>query len=65
MIVAACLLHNYLIKCSEGVHDQESELAIEVEDEFTDYEGKEDEVGKRIRCVLASHLSKVINPSWN
>lgn len=62
VIVSACLLHNYLIKCSEPV-PHESEMGKEVEDKFPDFEGgKGDKVGQRIRRVLASHLSKVISP---
>lgn len=61
VIVSACLLHNYLIKCSEPV-PEESEMGKEVEYGFPAFEGKGDKVGERIRCVLASHLSKVINP---
>ncbi|XP_020583480.1 protein ALP1-like [Phalaenopsis equestris] len=61
VIVSACLLHNYLIKCSEPV-PEESELGKEVADGFPEFEGKGDKAGERIRCVLASHLSKVINP---
>ncbi|PKU70388.1 protein ALP1-like [Dendrobium catenatum] len=61
VIVSACLLHNYLIKCSEPVPD-ESDMEKEVADGFPAFEGKADKVGERIRCVLASHLSKLINP---
>lgn len=61
VIVSACLLHNYLIKCSEPV-PPESEMGKEVEDRFPEFEGKGDEVGERIRRALALHLSKVINP---
>ncbi|KAG0466915.1 hypothetical protein HPP92_018495 [Vanilla planifolia] len=59
VIVAACLLHNYLIKCSEPV--VEGDMGVE-EEEFAKFEGKGDEFGKRIRAVIASHLSSVINP---
>ncbi|XP_010907621.3 protein ANTAGONIST OF LIKE HETEROCHROMATIN PROTEIN 1 isoform X4 [Elaeis guineensis] len=57
VVVASCLLHNYLIKCSEPMPD-EIEVCVK-ELKFLDFEGKEDEAGERIRDALASHMSLV------
>lgn len=62
VIVSACLLHNYLIKCSEPVPPERGLGVDEEEERFEVFEEKGDEVGERIRSVLAAHLSKVINP---
>ncbi|PKA51492.1 hypothetical protein AXF42_Ash002857 [Apostasia shenzhenica] len=62
VIVAACLLHNYLIKCSEPLPEDWEAVAAEVESGFPEFEGTGDEAGEKIRGALASHLSKVIGP---
>ncbi|CAL5025143.1 unnamed protein product [Urochloa decumbens] len=57
VVVAGCLLHNFLIKCGEP-------MPVEIQgnadaDEFVDFEGDKDKEGERIRDVLAAHLSLV------
>lgn len=57
VIVTCCLLHNYLIKCSEPV-PEEVEATV-VDSRFPEYEGKGNAEGERIREVIATHLSMV------
>lgn len=57
VIVACCLLHNFLIKCSEVLPEENAEGSKERE--FGKFEGEDSESGKRIRDALASHLSRV------
>lgn len=57
VIVACCLLHNFLIKCSEVLPEENAEGFKERE--FMEFEGEDSESGKRIRDALASHLSRV------
>lgn len=57
IIVTCCLLHNFLIKCSEALQDEDVECSRD--EEFPVFDGEVDESGKRIRDVLASHLSRV------
>lgn len=58
VVAASCLLHNYLVKCSEPLAEEmegcHAEMVIE------EYEGKGDEGGERIRNAIALHLSQVI-----
>lgn len=56
VIVTCCLLHNFLIKCSEAVQDEGAECSRD--QEFPVFDGEVDESGKRIRDALASHLSR-------
>ncbi|XP_042050851.1 protein ALP1-like [Salvia splendens] len=56
VIVACCLLHNFLIKCSE-VFPEESVEGCK-EREFTEFDGEDSEIGKRIRDALASHFTR-------
>ncbi|XP_027066544.1 protein ALP1-like [Coffea arabica] len=56
VIVTCCLLHNFLIKCSEAVQDEDAECSRD--QEFPVFDGEVDESGKRIRDALASHLSR-------
>ncbi|KAL6549636.1 hypothetical protein OROHE_008367 [Orobanche hederae] len=58
VIVACCLLHNFLIKCSEALPDENPEGYTDVE--FPVFDGEDNESGKRIRDALASHLGRVI-----
>ncbi|XP_065008063.1 protein ANTAGONIST OF LIKE HETEROCHROMATIN PROTEIN 1 isoform X2 [Musa acuminata AAA Group] len=57
VIVASCLLHNFLVKCGEPMDDEIETSMGELD--FPDFEGKGDEDGERIREMLASHLSLV------
>ncbi|XP_002532309.2 protein ALP1-like [Ricinus communis] len=57
VIVMGCLLHNFLIKCSEPVAE-ESVGCSEVEEELPVFGGEADERGQRIRVALAKHLSR-------
>lgn len=57
VVVAGCLLHNFLIKCGEPVPDEIQGDANA--DLFVDFEGEKDKEGERIRDVLAAHLSLV------
>ncbi|KAM0903264.1 hypothetical protein ACQ4PT_018780 [Festuca glaucescens] len=56
VVVAGCLLHNFLVKLGEPLpHD-----AVPVDagdDVFVDFQGDNDREGERIRDVLAVHLS--------
>lgn len=57
VVVAGCLLHNFLIKCVEPDPEEIQEgAAAEL---FSDFEGEKDKEGERIRDVLAVHLSLV------
>lgn len=57
VIVTGCLLHNFLIKCSEPLPDENAGRSKE--GELPIYQGKMNESGQRIRDALASHLSPV------
>ncbi|RVW43817.1 hypothetical protein CK203_074090 [Vitis vinifera] len=57
VIVTGCLLHNFLIKCSEPLPDENAGRSKE--GELPIYQGKMNESGQRIRDALASHLSRV------
>ncbi|KAJ4709114.1 Harbinger transposase-derived nuclease [Melia azedarach] len=53
VIVTGCLLHNFLIKCNEPPPDD-----VVKEEELSIFEGEMDENGRRIRDMLAEHLSR-------
>lgn len=57
VIVTGCLLHNFLIKCSEPMPDENVRCLRERN--LPVPEGELDESAQRIRDVLASHLSRV------
>jgi hypothetical protein len=57
VVVAGCLLHNFLIKCGEPMAEKIQGNADA--DEFVEFEGEKDREGERIRDVLAAHLSLV------
>lgn len=57
VIVSCCLLHNFLIKCSEVLPNDNVELRRNIE--FPKFDGEDHESGKRTRDALASHLSRV------
>ncbi|XP_072991132.1 LOW QUALITY PROTEIN: uncharacterized protein [Typha latifolia] len=57
VIVASCLLHNYLLERGEPM-PEEGDGNVK-EQEFLDFEGDGDEEGKMIREVIASHLRMV------
>nr|GLL20369.1 putative nuclease HARBI1 [Ipomoea trifida] len=54
VIVACCLLHNFLIKCSENLPDENAEYSRN--QEFPVCDEVLDDSGKRVRDVIASHL---------
>ncbi|KAL5214601.1 hypothetical protein ABZP36_003753 [Zizania latifolia] len=57
VVIAGCLLHNFLIKCGEPAPEEvQGSADAEL---FSDFEGEKDKEGKRIRDVLATHLSLV------
>lgn len=58
VVVAGCMLHNYLMKCREPGPDK-GEVSVAVS-EFPDFKGEMDEDGVRAREVVASHLNAVI-----
>ncbi|XP_003579375.1 protein ALP1-like [Brachypodium distachyon] len=62
VVVAGCLLHNFLIKCGEPMPDADGVPAEA--DVFVDFEGERDREGERIRDVLAAHLSLVSRNQW-
>ncbi|CAI9772417.1 unnamed protein product [Fraxinus pennsylvanica] len=55
VIVSCCLLHNFLIKCSEVMPDENAELRRNIE--LPEFDGEDDEGGKKTCDALASHLS--------
>ncbi|XP_031106949.1 protein ALP1-like [Ipomoea triloba] len=57
VIVACCLLHNFLIKCSENLPDENVEYSRN--QEFPVCDEALDDSGKRVRDVIASHLCLV------
>ncbi|KAL5862138.1 hypothetical protein ACOSQ3_003423 [Xanthoceras sorbifolium] len=57
VIVTGCLLHNFLIKFSEPLPDDD--VGCLKEEEFPIFEGEVDETGRGIRDFLAEHLSRV------
>lgn len=58
VVAASCLLHNYLVKCTEPVQEEADGCYVEMP--FKEFEGKGDEGRERIRDAIASHLSQVI-----
>lgn len=58
VVVTCCLLHNFLIKCSEPM-PVENLGWLKKEEELPVFNGDVNEGGKRIRDMLASHLSRV------
>jgi hypothetical protein len=57
VVVAGCLLHNFLLQCGEPMTAEIQRNADA--DVFVDFEGEKDKEGERIRDVLAAHLSLV------
>lgn len=57
VVVAGCLLHNFLIDCGELAPWDIGDYAKE--QRFPEFDGKEDESGQRARDALALHLSMV------
>lgn len=60
VIVTCCLLYNFLIKHGEPLPDV-NEVGVEEEEEISAYDGEELESkdAKRVRDVIALHLSRV------
>ncbi|OMO80357.1 Harbinger transposase-derived nuclease [Corchorus olitorius] len=60
VIVMGCLLHNFLIKCSEPLPEEHVEDSREDQDELMPVSEEEaDESGQRIRDAIALHLNRV------
>ncbi|CAM0901966.1 unnamed protein product [Alopecurus aequalis] len=61
VVIAACLLHNFLVKFDEPMpHAVPVDFAAAADDDvFQDFQGENDREGERIRDVLAVHLSLV------
>lgn len=60
VIFAACLLHNFLMQCSEPVFDENGVGEWEEQDqEVPAYEGELNRFGQVVRDALAQHLSWV------
>ncbi|XWS70768.1 hypothetical protein CRYUN_Cryun03dG0077200 [Craigia yunnanensis] len=60
VIVMGCLLHNFLIKCSEPLPEENVEDSREDEEELRPASEEElDERGRRIRDAIAQHLNRV------
>ncbi|GMP60268.1 hypothetical protein CsSME_00023202 [Camellia sinensis var. sinensis] len=57
IIVTCCLLHNFLIKCSEALPDEN--VGYSRDQVLPPFEGELDENGQKIRNALASHLNRV------
>ncbi|KAI4335634.1 hypothetical protein L6164_014266 [Bauhinia variegata] len=57
VIVAGCLLHNFLIKCREPV--PVDDMNYLKEEDLPVFDGMADETAQRTREALASHLSRV------
>lgn len=58
VVMTCCLLHNYLIKCSEELHFLEEDVEYE-SGKFEGFRGEEDREGMRIREALSLHLNRV------
>lgn len=56
VVVACCLLHNFVVKFNDGVKDQ---VVMEKEQGLPAFDGVGDENGVRVRDALALHLSKI------
>ncbi|XP_043700260.1 protein ALP1-like [Telopea speciosissima] len=56
VIVTACLLHNFLIKCKESLPNECKDWSMDQKFPVFDGLGNENESGERIRDFLASHL---------
>ena len=55
-----CLLHNFLIKCSEPLPEENVGDQREDEEELRPvFEEEVDESGRRIRDAIAQHLNQV------
>ncbi|MED6137296.1 hypothetical protein PIB30_118646 [Stylosanthes scabra] len=63
VIVACCLLHNFLIKCNEAMPDKQVRIVEKKgeddDDDDVAFDGVVDENAMRIRDALAMHLSRV------
>ncbi|XVF47990.1 hypothetical protein PTKIN_Ptkin03bG0154600 [Pterospermum kingtungense] len=60
VIVMGCLLHNFLIKCSEPLPEENLEDSRENREELWPFSEEEpDDRGRRIRDAIAQHLNRV------
>ncbi|KAG6496874.1 hypothetical protein ZIOFF_044749 [Zingiber officinale] len=60
VVVTSCLLHNFLIKSGDFMADGTYTSAVQ--QEFPNFDGKDDENGQRIREILATHLARNVLP---
>jgi len=59
VVVAGCLLHNFVVKCNEEMPDEGvGKGCLEKEEGFPDFDGVGDENAVRVRDALAMHLSR-------
>nr|GEU79998.1 hypothetical protein [Tanacetum cinerariifolium] len=56
VVVACCLLHNFLIKSNEEFPDEDSDYMRN--HDLSEYEGEGDETGERIRSAIAADLCR-------
>ncbi|GJR99720.1 ALP1-like protein [Tanacetum coccineum] len=56
VVVACCLLHNFLIKSNEEFPDEDSEYMRN--HDLSEYEGEGDETGEKIRSAIAADLCR-------
>ncbi|KAL5547711.1 hypothetical protein UlMin_002942 [Ulmus minor] len=59
VVLTCCLLHNFLIKCSEPMLDEKVASLMEEEKELPIFDGEMNESGQSNRAALAKHLSRV------
>ncbi|XP_077236706.1 LOW protein: nuclease-like protein [Tasmannia lanceolata] len=57
VIIAGCLLHNFIIKCRESMLDEAGDYLRD--QRFVEFDGKKNESGESVRDTLASHLNLV------
>lgn len=55
VVVACCLLHNFVVKFNEAMPDE----GVEKEEGLPSFDGVEDESAVRVRDALALHLSRL------
>ncbi|WVZ12402.1 hypothetical protein V8G54_016932 [Vigna mungo] len=60
VVVAGCLLHNFVVKCNEKMSDEGvGKGCLEKEEGFPAFDGVGDENAVRVRDALAMHLSRM------
>ncbi|KAK7388576.1 hypothetical protein VNO78_23397 [Psophocarpus tetragonolobus] len=56
VVVAACLLHNFAVKCNEALPEED---VVQKEEPYPAFDGLGDQSGVRVRDALALHLSRM------